>query len=116
MENFLITEDYIHLDNGILEYYFDDDCAVVNQISVGRTGEGIGSALVERLEQLAIEENISFIEVPISPTKQTLIFWQKKGYQLQNPDDNYLVQKLLNSSYEGHFETTQGVFVAYKNL
>ena len=98
-EDFLITDESIEFNNGIIEYFFEDDCAVVNQISVYRTGEGIGSALIDRFEKLAIENDIHLVEVPISPSKQALSFWFKRGYRLANDGDNQLVTTILKNDF-----------------
>lgn len=113
---YTITEDKIFCDFGDLDYYVDGENAIVQAISVYRTGEGIGRKLVELFEETAIKENAKFAIVPASPTKEAVSFWKKMKYKPSGNDDKYWARRITNSWKEGHWETTSGVVVMEKDF
>lgn len=111
-----VTENKIYCDHGDLEYYIDDENAIVNAISVYRTGEGIGRKLVELFENEALKENIKFAIVPASPTKEAISFWIKMNYRPSTEDDKYWAKEIINGWKESAWDTPQGVVVMEKNF
>ncbi len=86
---FSITEDKIFCDYGTLDYEIDGDGGIVNAISVYRKREGIGTKLVELFEKLAVKENAKFVEVPVSPNKEAILFWKSLKYKPSTDDAKY---------------------------
>jgi glutamine phosphoribosylpyrophosphate amidotransferase len=110
---FTTTEDNITCDHGKLEYYFDNDGAVVNSISVYLKRNGIGTKLVKEFEKLVKQNGLKIIEVPASPTKEAILFWKSLGYI---PEDKYRANKIVRSSRETAWDTPQGVVVMTKEI
>ena len=110
---FTTTEDNITCDQGKLEYYFDNDGAVVNSISVYLKRNGIGTKLVKEFEKLVKQNGLKIIEVPASPTKEAILFWKSLGYK---PEDKYWANKIVRSSRETAWDTPQGVVVMTKEI
>jgi hypothetical protein len=113
---YTITEDKVFCDFGDLNYDIDGEMAIVNSISVYRTGQGIGRKLVELFENEAVKENAKFAVVPASPTKEAVSFWKKMKYKPSSDDDKYWARRIINSWKEGHWETTSGVVVMEKDF
>jgi len=111
--DFTITDDKITCSHGKLEYYFDDDAAVVNSISVYLKRTGIGSKLVNKLESLAKQEGLKIIEVPASPTKEAILFWKSLDYI---PENKYWADRITRSKKETAWDTPQGVVVMTKEI
>lgn len=55
---FTISEDKIFCDHGVLEYWLDEDGAIVNSISVYRKRLGTGTKLVRLFESLAEKQSM----------------------------------------------------------
>lgn len=113
---FSITEDKISCDYGTLDYEIDGDGAIVNAISVYRKREGIGTKLVELFEDLAVKENAKFVEVPVSPNKEAILFWKSLKYKPSDDDAKYWARKITRSVKEDSWDTPQGVVVMEKNF
>lgn len=113
---FSVTEDKISCDYGCLDFEIDGDGAAVGAISVYKTRMGIGTKLVELFEELAVKEKVKFIEVPVSPNKEAILFWKSLRYEPSTDDDIYWVEKIVRSQREDSWETLQGVVVMIKYL
>lgn len=113
---FSITEDKIFCDYGTLDYEIDGEGAVVCAISVYKKRLGIGTKLVELFEDLAIKGNVKFVEVPVSPNREAILFWKSLNYKPSTDDDKYWVQKITRSRKEESWETIQGVVVMKKDF
>jgi hypothetical protein len=113
---FTISEDKIFCDYGTLDYSFDENGAIVNSISVYNTRQGIGKKLVELFEDITKQANLGFIEVPVSPNKEAILFWKSLGYKPSSEDAKYWTKKILGRRKEGSLETIQGVVVMEKVL
>jgi N-acetylglutamate synthase-like GNAT family acetyltransferase len=113
---YTVTEDKIFCDYGDLDYDIDGDTAIVQAISVYRTGEGIGRKLVELFEETAIKENAECAFVPASPTKEAVSFWKAMKYKPSSEDDKHLARKIVNSWKESAWDTPSGVVVMQKDF
>jgi N-acetylglutamate synthase-like GNAT family acetyltransferase len=107
----IITEEIISCAHGKLEYYFDEDAAIVNSISVYLKRNGIGKRLVKELESLAQQNRLRIVEVPASPTKEAILFWKSLCYK---PEDRYWSNKIIGSDKETAWDTPQGVVLMTK--
>jgi ribosomal protein S18 acetylase RimI-like enzyme len=74
---------------------------------------GIGTKLVNKLETLAKQDGLTIIEVPVSPTKEAILFWKSLGYI---PEDKYWADKITRSKKETAWDTPQGVVVLTKEV
>ena len=108
---YIVTEDKVSCDYGDLDYDIDGDTAIVQAISVYRTGEGIGRKLVELFEDAVIKENATNAYVPASPTKEAVSFWKAMGYKPSGAEDKYWARKIVNGWKESSWETESGVVV-----
>lgn len=111
--DFTITEEKISCDHGKLEYYFDEDAAIVNSISVYLKRNRIGTKLVTEFESLAKQNGLKIIEVPASPTKEAILFWKSLNYI---PEDKYWANKIIRSYRETAWDIPQGVVVMTKEI
>jgi GNAT superfamily N-acetyltransferase len=113
---YTITEDKIFCDYGDLNYDVDGDTAIVQAISVYRTGQGIGRKLVELFEDAVIKENATNAYVPATPSKEAISFWKKMKYKPSGSDDKYWARKIINGWQETNWQTPQGVVVMEKDF
>jgi hypothetical protein len=113
--SFTITDYTIETDAGCLEYDMEEGYICVNSINVYQKRRGIGTKIVQRLEEFAKENKISVIEVPVSPTYEAVSFWYAMDYKPSTREDKYWFNKLVRSDCE-RVETPQGVIVFDKNL
>jgi len=111
--DFTITEENISCVHGRLEYYFDEDAAIVNSISVYLKRNGIGTKLVNEFETLAKQNGLKIIEVPASPTKEAILFWKSLDYISEN---KYWANKIIQSKKKTAWDTPQGVVVMTKQI
>ncbi len=111
-----VTEDKISCDYGDLDYDIDGDTAIVQAISVYRTGQGIGRKLVELFEDAVLKENATSAYVPATPSKEVISFWKKMKYKPSGDDDKYWARKIINGWQESTWDTPQGVVVMEKNF
>lgn len=109
-----VTEDKISCDFGNLDYDIDGDTAIVQAISVYRTGKGIGRKLVELFEDVALKENTQFALAPASPTKEAVSFWKAMKYKPSGEDDKHWARKIVNGWKESAWDTPSGVVVMEK--
>lgn len=115
-DDITITEEKILCEHGVLEYSFDNDVAIVNSLSVYVKRNGIGTRLVNRFELLALENALKDIEVPASPTKEAILFWNSLGYKPVTKDDKYWYKKIIISDKDDEWDTPQGIVVLNKQL
>jgi hypothetical protein len=97
---YTVTEDKVFCDYGDLDYDVDGDTAIVQAISVYRTGE----------------ENATNAYVPATPSKEAISFWKKMKYKPSGDDDKYWARKISNSWKESTWNTPQGVVVMEKTF
>jgi hypothetical protein len=113
---FSITEEKISCDYGVLEYEIDGEGAIVHSISVYRKRLGIGTKLVGLFEDLAMKEDAKFVEVPVSPNKEAIMFWKSLKYKPSTDDAKYWTRKITHSWREDSWDTPQGVVVMEKTF
>ncbi len=113
---YTITEDKIFCDYGDLDYDVDGDTAIVQAISVYRTGQGIGRKLVELFEDAVLKENAECAIVPATPSKEAISFWKKMKYKPASADDKYWARRITSSWKESTWDTPQGVVVMEKDF
>jgi GNAT superfamily N-acetyltransferase len=111
-----VTEDKISCDYGDLDYDIDGDTAIVQAISVYRTGQGIGRKLVELFEDAVLKENATSAYVPSTPSKEAISFWKKMKYKPSGDNDKYWVRRITQSWKESTWNTPQGVVVMEKDF
>ena len=111
-----VTEDKISCDYGDLDYDIDGDTAIVQAISVYRTGQGIGRKLVELFEDAVLKENATSAYVPATPSKEAISFWKKMKYKPSGDDDKYWARRIMQSWKESTWDTPQGVVVMEKEF
>lgn len=111
-----VTEDKIFCDYGDLNYDVDGETAIVQAISVYRTGQGIGRKLVELFEESVLKENVECVLVPATASKEAVSFWMKMKYKPSSNEDKYWARKITNSWKESTWDTPQGVVVMEKNF
>lgn len=111
-----VTEDKIFCDYGDLDYDIDGETAIVQAISVYRTGQGIGRKLVELFEDVAVKENAECALVPATPSKEAISFWKKMKYKPSTEDDKYWARRITRSWKESTWDTPQGVVVMEKDF
>ena len=111
-----VTEDKISCDYGDLDYDIDGDTAIVQAISVYRTGQGIGRKLVELFEDAVFKENATSAYVPATPSKEAISFWKKMKYKPSGDDDKYWARRITQSWKEITWDTPQGVVVMEKEF
>lgn len=114
--NFTITEEKIFCEYGKMEYSFDDDCAIVNSLSVYLLRSRVGTRLVNELEKLARVNKLNIITVPVSPTKEAVLFWRSLGFTASSEDDKYWTNKIVRSNKENAWDTQQGVIIMSKQI
>ena len=88
-----VTEDKISCEYGHLDYDIDGEDATVYAINVYRTGEGIGTKLVELFEDAVLKEKANYVSVPATPSKEAISFWKKMKYKPSGDDDKLLGAK-----------------------
>lgn len=113
---YTVTEDKVFCDYGDLDYDIDGDTAIVQAISVYRTGEGIGRKLVELFEDVIIKENATYAYVPASPTKEAVSFWKAMNYKPCGADDKRWARKIINGWKESTWDTESGVVLMEKDF
>ena len=99
-----------------MDYDIDGDTAIVQAISVYRTGQGIGRKLVELFEDAVLKENATSAYVPATPSKEAISFWKKMNYKPSGDDDKYWVRRITQSWKESTWDTPQGVVVMEKEF
>jgi GNAT superfamily N-acetyltransferase len=82
---------------GEIEFTSDNDGVSIFQIFVLNKRCGIGSALVERLEDFCLQRNIRRTIVPSTPSKEALSFWLASGYHYVFSEDSDIGHTILDS-------------------
>ena len=102
---------------GEIQFVIDNDGISVFQTFVLKRRNGIGSALVERLEDFCLQRNIRKITVPSTPSKEALSFWVARGYHYVFSGDSDIGYTILNSQDpEKIEETDSGIILLEKIL
>ena len=102
---------------GEIQFVIDNDGISVFQTFVLKRRNGIGSALVERLEDFCLQRNIRKITVPSTPSKEALSFWVARGYYYVFSGDSDIGHTILNSQDpEKIEETDSGIILLEKIL
>jgi GNAT superfamily N-acetyltransferase len=102
---------------GEIDFTIEDMGISVFQIYVLKKRCGIGSALVKRLEDYCLEQNIQKITVPSTPSKKALSFWLSRGYYYVFSEDIKVGNCILNNKdTEKIEETNSGIILLEKNI
>jgi hypothetical protein len=113
---FTISENEICCDQGKLEFSFEDDAAIINSLNVYSKRNHIGTKLVSKIENVAFENALKIIEVPVSPTKEAILFWQSLGFKPSMKDDKYWAKRIIRTNKDDSGDILQGVVVMKKML
>jgi GNAT superfamily N-acetyltransferase len=111
-----IDDFQVFCEFGILEYSFDKDIAIVNAINVDAKRQGIGSALLQTFENMAVAEGYNIVTVPASLTSEALLFWKYSGYKPVHNCDKRRMNRIINSDYYPTWNDSQGVIELEKQL
>ena len=114
--HFSINENEIYCDQGKLEFSFEDDAAIIISLSVYSKRNHIGTKLVGKLENFAVENELKIIEVPASPTKEAILFWRSLGFKPSIKDDKYWLKRIIRTDKDDSWDIPQGVVVMKKML
>ncbi|MDR3268702.1 MAG: hypothetical protein LBT83_06510 [Tannerella sp.] len=110
-------DDYrVFCQYGELEYSFDEDTAIVNEISVYAKRSGIGTMLVEEFEKLACNESCRNVIVPASLSSEALSFWKSLGYKPMTVYDKRKMNRIIRSDSYPKWNDSQGVIELQKQL
>lgn len=101
---------------GEIEFAIDNDGISIFQIFVLKRCCGIGSALVERLEDFCLQQNIRKITVPSTPSKEALSFWLARGYYYVFPEDSGIGRMILSSQKPGKIEETDSGIILLEKV
>ncbi len=102
---------------GEIHFIVDEDCINIGEISVTDKRRGIGTRLVKKVEKLARQKNIERIDVPVSPRKEALLFWEQLNYQCAFDEDIPVKNEILQSNDDtALWDTDSGVVVMTKHL
>jgi GNAT superfamily N-acetyltransferase len=100
---------------GEIEFTIDDDGVSIFSIFVLKKRCGIGSALVEKLEDFCLKQSIRKITVPSTPSKEALSFWLARGYYYILVEDSDIGHTILSSQDpEKIEETNSGIILVEK--
>jgi GNAT superfamily N-acetyltransferase len=103
--------------HGEIDFTVDDDGISIFQIFVHRKLCGIGSALIERLENFCLQRNFRKITVPSTPSKEALSFWLAKGYNYVFAEDYAIGNAILNNQYQEEIvDTDSGIILLEKMI
>jgi len=102
---------------GEIEFVIDEYCISIFQIFALKKRCGIGSNLLQKLEEFAIERNTRKIVVPVTPSKLALSFWLKAGYRYVFPEEMVRGNEVLKEEDpEKIIETDSGIILLEKVL
>jgi len=101
---------------GEIEFTTDNDKVSIFQIFVLKKRCGIGSALVEKLEDFCLQRNIRKITVPSTPSKEALSFWLASGYYHVFSEDSNIGNTILNSQDPEKIEETDSGIVLLEKV
>jgi GNAT superfamily N-acetyltransferase len=103
--------------NGQLDFSLDEETISVFQIFALEEQQGIGSSLVARLEEFAVERGLKSIIVPVTPSKQALSFWLRMGYEYVWQEDKILGDEILrNQDCRRIVDTDSGIILLNKKI
>jgi len=104
-------------DFGEIEFVIDEDYISIFQIFVVKKRCGIGSNLLKKLEEFAIERGLRKIVVPVTPSKLALSFWLKAGYRYVFPEDIVIGNEIIKGEdLEKIRDTDSGIILLEKEL
>lgn len=102
---------------GKIEFVVDEDCISIFRIFVMKKRCGIGSNLLQKLEEFAIKKNVRKIIVPVTPSKLVLSFWLKAGYHYTFPEETIIGNGILKEeNVEKIRNTDSGIILLEKTL
>ncbi|MGC9336971.1 MAG: hypothetical protein ACP5EQ_02600 [Candidatus Cloacimonadia bacterium] len=104
-------------DFGEIEFVIEEDCISIFQIFALKKRCGIGSNLLQKLEEFAIERNLRKLVVPATPSKLALSFWLKAGYRYVFPEEMVIGNEILKEEdSEKIRDTDSGIILLEKVL
>ena len=104
-------------DFGGIEFAVDEDCISIFQIFTVKRRCGIGSNLLQKLEEFAIQKNLRKIFVPVTPSRLALSFWLKAGYRYVFPEEMVMGNEILKEEDpEKIRDTDSGIILLEKVL
>jgi GNAT superfamily N-acetyltransferase len=104
-------------DFGEIEFVIDEDCISIFQIFALKKRCGIGSNLLQKLEEFAIERDLRKIIVPVTPSRLALSFWLKAGYYYVFPEEMIIGNAILKEKDSGKIrDTDSGIILLEKAL
>jgi len=101
---------------GEIEFTLDNESISVFQMFVFKKRCGVGSALVKRLEDLCLQQDIRRITVPSTPSKEALSFWLARGYHYVFSEDSNIGHQILNSLYPEKIEETDSGIILLEKI
>ncbi|HCJ66235.1 MAG TPA: hypothetical protein DHV62_02635 [Elusimicrobia bacterium] len=102
---------------GEIKFSIDNDGISVFEIFVIKKRCGIGTALIEKLEDFCLHRiNIRQITVPSTPSRQALSFWLAKGYNYVFPEDSDIGYTILNSQDPEKIEDTNSGIILLRKI
>lgn len=111
-ENYLLR-----CEKGQLDFSLDEETISISQIFASEERQGIGSALVARLEKFAVERRLKNIVAPVTPSKQALSFWLKMGYEYVWQEDKIWEDEILgNQDCRSIVDTDSGIILLRKQI
>lgn len=104
-------------DFGEIEFVIDETRISIFQIFVLKKRCGVGSNLLKKLEEFAIERGLRKIVVPVTPSRLALSFWLKAGYCYVFPDEVVMGNEILKEEDpEKIRDTDSGIILLEKVL
>lgn len=101
---------------GEIEFTLDNESISVFQMFVLKKRCGIGSALVKRLENFCLQQDIQKITVPSTPSKEAVAFWLARGYHYVFSEDSNIGDQILNSLYPEKIEETDSGIILLEKI
>lgn len=101
---------------GAIEFIIDNDVISVFQIFALKRRCGIGSALINRLEDFCSQRNVRKTIVPSTPSKKALSFWLARGYDYVFSEDSDIGQTILISQDPEKIEETDSGIILLEKI
>jgi len=104
---------------GDLFFNFDvDQFSIVGiEISEPNRRQGIGTGLVNAAEKLARELECLKVEVPATPSRMAISFWNKNGYEFALKEEKALVARIMKSKSSSKiFDSDSGIVLMHKRI
>jgi len=107
----------LECQNGRLDFTLEEETISIFQIFASEERQGVGSSLVTRLEEFAVERRLKNVIVPVTPSKQALSFWLKMGYEYVWQEDKILGDEILgNQDCKSIINTGSGIILLRKKI